>query len=80
MAVRGVGVFMAGVIRGERGLVEGGEVAPREDMGGGEGGGRLDAVEEEDLVGWGQEDDARAGAGLGHGFVGRGLCSSAAGR
>ena len=50
------------------GPVEGGEVAAREDVGGGEGGGGLDAVGEEDLVGGRDEDDAGAGA-RGGGFL-----------
>lgn len=60
--------------RGERRLVEGGDVAAGEDVRGGEGGGGLDAVEEEDLVGGGEEDDACAGAGWewGFGLVGLG--------
>lgn len=38
--------------------MEGGDIAAREDVCRGEGAGGLDAVEEKDLVGWRDEDDA----------------------
>ncbi|KAL8958489.1 MAG: hypothetical protein Q9193_004466 [Seirophora villosa] len=38
--------------------VRGVDVAPREDVGGGEGGGSLHAAQQEDLVRWGDQQDA----------------------
>lgn len=49
--------------RGRERAVLGGEVPAGEDVGGGEGGGCLDAVEEEDLVEGGDEEDTRPGGG-----------------
>jgi hypothetical protein len=47
---------------GDLAIVFQGEGATGEDVCGGEGGGGTDAVEEEDLVCWGYEEDAGGGS------------------
>ncbi len=61
VAVWGAVFVSVGVARWGQGTVLGGDVAAGEDMSGGEGGGRADAVEEEDAVCGGYEEDAGAG-------------------
>lgn len=57
------------VIRGRERPVLRGEVSAGEDVRGGEGGAVLDAMEEEDPIRRGYEEDASAGTGGCDGFV-----------